>query len=65
MQLETNLLREDFEIETEHTQLRFITKKRLLAKKYLQMHAGVVFSHVHEDLTVVSKLYSVFISLSN
>lgn len=55
MQLETNLLREDFEIETEHTQLRFITKKKLLAKKYLQMHAGVVFSHVHEDLTVVSK----------
>lgn len=46
MQLETNLLREDFEIETE---------KKLLAKKYLQMHAGVVFSHVHEDLTVVSK----------
>lgn len=34
MQLETNLLREDFEIETE---------KKLLAKKYLQMHAGVVF----------------------
>lgn len=43
MQLETNLLREDFEIETEQTQFRFITKKSLLTKKYLQMHAGVVF----------------------
>lgn len=28
MQLETNLLHEDFEIETEHTQFRFITKKK-------------------------------------
>lgn len=35
MQLETNLLHEDFEIETEHTQFRFITKKKgLLTKKY-------------------------------
>lgn len=30
MQLETNLLYEDFEIETEHTQFRFITKKRII-----------------------------------
>lgn len=30
MQLETNLLREDFEIETEHTQFRVITKKTIV-----------------------------------
>lgn len=30
MQLETNLLHEDFEIETEHIQFRIITKKKIV-----------------------------------